>query len=59
MIEYKIKIIGDRYNYTFTKAYDIMCNYSDREIINQMLNENKEYLGNDKIFTIIVEREFK
>lgn len=59
MIEYKLQIICKKYNYIVTKNYDEMCDYSDNEIITQLLKEAKDKMGNDNIYTIIVWKDFK
>lgn len=54
MIEYKVQVIGRKCNYLFAKEYDEMCDYTDLEIITQILNENKQLVKYDEIYTIIV-----
>ena len=36
-----------------------MCDYSDNEIVTQLLKEAKDKMGNDNIYTIIVWKDFK
>lgn len=59
MIKYELQVICKKHTYILTKEYDEMCDYSDYEIIMQMLKEDKYRIGNDNICDIIVCKTFK
>ncbi len=53
MIEYKLQVIGRYYNHIFAKEYDEMSDYTDLEMITQILSDNKDKIKDDIIHTII------
>lgn len=53
MVKYRLQVIGRYYNYNFTKEYDENSVYTDLEMITQILNENKNTLKDNIVYTII------
>lgn len=53
MVKYRLQVIGRYYNYNFTKEYDENSDYTDLEMITQILNENKNTLKDNIVYTII------